>query len=57
MLTALQAALDAIAKTNRPAVVVIAANGKAFCPGHNLKEMVATPSSRITRSCSRNAAA
>ena len=43
MLSALQEALDAVAKDETARVVVIAANGKAFCPGHNLKEMIATP--------------
>ncbi|MFC5499480.1 enoyl-CoA hydratase [Caenimonas terrae] len=43
MLAALQAALDAIAADESARVVVLAANGKAFCPGHNLKEMIATP--------------
>ena len=39
MLCALQDALDAIAQDGRVRVVVLAANGKAFCAGHNLKEM------------------
>jgi len=43
MLGALQEALDAVAKDETARVVVLAANGKAFCPGHNLKEMIATP--------------
>ncbi len=43
MLTALQTALDRIAKDDTARVVVLAAAGKAFCPGHNLKEMVASP--------------
>src|SRR4051812_36415174 len=41
MLDALQAALDDIAADPAIRVVVIAANGKAFCPGHDLKEMLA----------------
>ena len=41
MLDALQAALDDIADDPSIRVVVIAANGKAFCPGHDLKEMLA----------------
>ena len=41
LLDALQAALDAIAGDPSVRVVVIAANGKAFCPGHDLKEMLA----------------
>ena len=43
MLTALQEALDGVAADASARVVVLAANGKAFCPGHNLKEMIATP--------------
>lgn len=43
MLAALQAALDRVAQDGSARVVVLAANGKAFCPGHNLKEMIATP--------------
>ncbi len=41
MLDALQAALDDLADDPSIRVVVIAANGKAFCPGHDLKEMLA----------------
>ena len=36
MLDALQAALDAVAGDPSVRVVVIAANGKAFCTGHDL---------------------
>ena len=43
MLGALQAALDKLADDESVRVVVIAAEGKAFCPGHNLKEMLARP--------------
>jgi len=43
MLGALQAALDTVAKDDDARAVVLGATGKAFCPGHNLKEMVATP--------------
>lgn len=39
ILSALQKALDEIAKDKSIRVVVIAAEGKAFCAGHNLKEM------------------
>ena len=39
MLLALQDALDEIAADETVRVVVIAANGKAFCAGHDLKEM------------------
>ena len=41
MLDALQAALDDVAADPAIRVVIIAANGKAFCPGHDLKEMLA----------------
>jgi enoyl-CoA hydratase/carnithine racemase len=44
MLGALQAALDRLAKDESIRVAVLAANGKAFCPGHNLKEMTSKPS-------------
>jgi enoyl-CoA hydratase/carnithine racemase len=43
MLSALQKAFDDIALDGSVRVVVLAANGKAFCPGHNLKEMIAEP--------------
>ena len=43
MLTALQKALDAIAQDEQARVVVLGAAGKAFCAGHNLKEMRAQP--------------
>jgi enoyl-CoA hydratase/carnithine racemase len=39
MLTELQTALDEIGQDDSIRVVIIAANGKAFCPGHDLKEM------------------
>ncbi|HEX4235719.1 MAG TPA: enoyl-CoA hydratase [Caldimonas sp.] len=44
MLAALQAELDAIAADDAVRAVVIAAAGKAFCAGHDLKEMRAEPS-------------
>jgi enoyl-CoA hydratase/carnithine racemase len=44
MMTALQAELDAVARDEGARVVVIAANGKAFCPGHDVKQMKANPS-------------
>ncbi len=44
MLQALQQALDAIEKDDTARVVVLAASGKAFCAGHDLKEMRAEPS-------------
>ena len=43
VLAALQSALDAIALDASARVLVIAAQGKAFCAGHNLKEMRAQP--------------
>ena len=39
MLDALQTELDAIDSDDSVRVVIIAASGKAFCPGHDLKEM------------------
>jgi len=44
MLAALQAELDAIAADETVRAVVIAAGGKVFSAGHDLKEMRATPS-------------
>ena len=44
MLTALQDELDAIATQDEARVLVIAASGRAFCAGHDLKEMRAQPS-------------
>ena len=43
MLSALQQELDAIAADETVRVVVIASNGKAFCAGHDLKEMRSHP--------------
>ena len=43
MLAALQAALDFVALDATARLVVIAAAGKAFCAGHNLKDMRANP--------------
>lgn len=43
MLAALQNALQAVAQDEQARVVVLAAAGKAFCAGHNLKEMRAQP--------------
>ena len=43
LIAALQSQLDVIAKDESVRCVVIAANGKAFCPGHNLKDMAANP--------------
>jgi len=44
MLAALQSELDAIAADPAARVVVLAAEGKAFCAGHDLREMRAQPS-------------
>ena len=44
MLAALQAALDAVAADETARVVVLRAEGRAFCAGHDLKEMRAAPS-------------
>jgi enoyl-CoA hydratase/carnithine racemase len=57
LLEALQAALDRVAADERARVVVIAAAGKAFCAGHDLKEMRAEPSlayyERLFAQCGR----
>ena len=57
MLEALQAALDRVAGDDSARVVVIAALGKAFCAGHDLKEMRADPSQayyeRLFEQCGR----
>ena len=57
VLTALQTELDAIAADETVRVVVIGAKGKAFCAGHDLKEMRAEPSERyyneLFSQCSR----
>ena len=42
MLEAIDQVLGAIAADRTVRVVVIAANGRAFCPGHDLKEMLGT---------------
>ena len=44
MLTVLQTELDAIAKDTTARLVILSANGKAFCAGHDLKQMRASPS-------------
>ena len=49
-LTALHVALDAVHGNTRARVVVIAGNGKAFCAGHDLKEMrLANEQSSVTK--------
>ena len=44
MLTALQSELDNLSKSQKLRVLVIAAAGKAFCAGHDLRQMRAEPS-------------
>ncbi|MBT9594388.1 MAG: enoyl-CoA hydratase [Vitreoscilla sp.] len=44
MLAALKTELDAVARDDRARVLVLAASGRAFCAGHDLKEMRAAPS-------------
>jgi len=44
LLTALQGEFDAIGRDESVRVVILAAEGKAFCAGHDLKEMRAAPS-------------
>ncbi|SFE13356.1 enoyl-CoA hydratase [Paracidovorax konjaci] len=57
MLAALQQALDAVAQDAGARVVVLAAQGKAFCAGHDLKDMAAHPDGawyrRLFAQCSR----
>jgi enoyl-CoA hydratase/carnithine racemase len=57
MLASLQQALDAIAQDEQARVVVLGAAGKAFCAGHNLKEMRAQPElayyQKLFAQCSR----
>jgi enoyl-CoA hydratase/carnithine racemase len=57
LLDALQAALDRVAADDTARAVVIAAAGKAFCAGHDLKEMRAEPSQayyeRLFAQCGR----
>jgi len=50
MLAALQHELDRLSSDPSVRVVVIAAHGKAFCAGHDLKEMRAQPSLDYYRS-------
>jgi enoyl-CoA hydratase/carnithine racemase len=57
MLAALQRELDSIAPDEAVRVVVLAAAGKAFCAGHDLREMRAQPSHdyyrRLFAQCTR----
>ncbi|MCP4249841.1 MAG: enoyl-CoA hydratase, partial [bacterium] len=57
MLSGIQGALDRIAADDTIRVVVLAANGRAFCAGHDLKQMRASPDQsyyqRLFVQCSR----
>ncbi|GAB3665056.1 enoyl-CoA hydratase [Ramlibacter alkalitolerans] len=57
MIAALQSALDRLAGDEGARAVVLAGNGKAFCAGHNLKEMIAQPElayyQKLFAQCSR----
>jgi enoyl-CoA hydratase/carnithine racemase len=57
LMTELQEQLDAIAEDSSVRVVVIAGGGKAFCTGHDLKEMRSNPAKefqqQLFRQCSR----
>ncbi len=57
MMTALQAALESASADATVRVVVLAAAGKAFCAGHDLKQMRAEPSSayytKLFNQCSK----
>ncbi|KQO20312.1 enoyl-CoA hydratase [Acidovorax sp. Leaf76] len=57
MLSALQQALDAAGRDESVRVVVLAAAGRAFCAGHNLKDMAANPEpayyQKLFAQCSR----
>lgn len=57
VLAALQHELDAIAQDSTVRVVILAANGKAFCAGHDFKQMRANPNkayyNQLFDQCSR----
>lgn len=57
MLVALQQVLDTLAQDTQLRAVVLAGSGKAFCAGHNLKEMAAHPAldwyQQLFAQCSR----
>ncbi|HEX2531061.1 MAG TPA: enoyl-CoA hydratase [Burkholderiaceae bacterium] len=57
MMDALQAQLDTVAQSGSARVVVLAATGKAFCAGHDLKQMRANPSldyyQKLFKQCSK----
>lgn len=56
MLTAIQAELTAIAASDSVRVVVLAGAGKAFCAGHDLKEMRANHSKEFMQALFRQCA-
>ncbi len=57
MIATLQSELDTLARDDTVRVVILAAAGKAFCAGHDLKEMRATPNlgyyERLFADCAR----
>ncbi|MBU1360261.1 MAG: enoyl-CoA hydratase [Gammaproteobacteria bacterium] len=57
MLDALEAALQAVERDDASRAIVLAASGRAFCAGHDLREMRAQPSEEYYRAlfgqCSR----
>ena len=57
MLTAVHAALESLAADSAVRAVVLGGAGKAFCAGHDLKQMKANPSleyyQRLFDDCSR----
>jgi enoyl-CoA hydratase/carnithine racemase len=57
MIAALQDWLDAAAADETVRAVILAAQGRAFCPGHNLKDMAAHPSEafyqQLFKQCSK----
>ncbi len=57
MIAALHGEIESIAPNEQIRAVVIAATGKAFCSGHNLKELAANPSKTyyeaLFKQCSR----
>jgi enoyl-CoA hydratase/carnithine racemase len=56
MMSALQAQLDTLASDAAARVIVIAAAGKAFCAGHDLKELQAQPALDVYRALFAQAA-
>jgi len=57
MLEVLQSEIDSIAGDESVRVVVVAANGRAFCAGHDLKEMRANPDEAYYRKLFRQSSA